>query len=81
METRHEKITLPWKNLMTLALTFAATFLGSVVGNLVVFYILGAMAKRVEKQQLEELERLQQGYLEMVDKERKRMENYARMEG
>jgi membrane protein DedA with SNARE-associated domain len=66
---------------MTLVLTFAATVLGSVVGNLVVFYILGAMAKRVEKQQLEELERLQQGYLEMVDKERKRMENYARMEG
>jgi membrane protein DedA with SNARE-associated domain len=66
---------------MTLALTFGATVLGSVVGNLVVFYILGAMAKRVEKQQLEELERLQQGYLEMVDKERKRMENYARMEG
>jgi membrane protein DedA with SNARE-associated domain len=66
---------------MTLALTFAATVLGSVVGNLVVFYILGAMAKRVEKQQREELERLQQGYLEMVDRERKRMENYARMEG
>ena len=66
---------------MTLALTFAATVLGSVVGNLVVFYILGAMAKRVEQQQREELERLQQGYLEMVDKERKRMENYARMEG
>jgi membrane protein DedA with SNARE-associated domain len=66
---------------MTLVLTFTATVLGSVVGNLVVFYILGAMAKRVEKQQMEELERLQQGYLEMVDKERKRMENYARMEG
>ena len=66
---------------MTLALTFAATVLGSVIGNLVVFYILGAMAKKVEQQQREELERLQQGYLEMVDKERKRMENYARMEG
>jgi membrane protein YqaA with SNARE-associated domain len=66
---------------MTLVLTFTATVLGSVVGNLVVFYILGAMAKRVEKQQLEELERLQQGYLEMVVKERERMENYARMEG
>jgi hypothetical protein len=66
---------------MTWASTFAATVLGSVVGNLVVFYILGAMAKRVEKQQREELERLQQGYLEMVDRERKRMENYARMEG
>jgi membrane protein DedA with SNARE-associated domain len=66
---------------MTLVLTFAATVLGSVVGNLVVFYVLGAMAKKVEQQQREELERLQQGYLEMVAKERKRMENYARMEG
>jgi hypothetical protein len=66
---------------MTLALTFAATVLGSVVGNLVVFYVLGVMAKRVEREQREELERLQQGYLEMVDKERARMEAYARMEG
>jgi hypothetical protein len=66
---------------MTFALTFAATVLGSVVGNLIVFYVLGAMAKRVERQQREELERLQQGYLEMVEKEKKRMENYARMEG
>jgi membrane protein DedA with SNARE-associated domain len=66
---------------MTLVLTFAATVLGSVVGNLVVFYILGAMAKKVEQQQREELERLQQGYLEMAERERQRLENYARMEG
>ena len=66
---------------MTLALTFAATVLGSVVGNLVVFYILGAIAKRVERKQREELERLQQGYLEMAERERQRLENYARMEG
>jgi hypothetical protein len=36
---------------MTLVLTFAATVLGSVIGNLVVFYVLGAMAKKVEQQQ------------------------------
>ena len=66
---------------MTLLFTFAATVLGSVVGNLVVFYVLGAMAKKVEQQQREELERLQQGYLEMVAKERKRMEAYAKLEG
>jgi hypothetical protein len=66
---------------MTLALTFAATVLGSLVGNLVVFYVLGAMAQRVERKQREELERLQQGYLEMVEKERARLENYARLEG
>ncbi len=66
---------------MTLALTFSATVLGSIVGNLVVFYFLGMMAKRIERQQKRELERLQKGYLEMVEKEKKRMENYARMEG
>jgi hypothetical protein len=66
---------------MTLVLTFAATVLGSVIGNLVVFYVLGAMAKKVEQQQREELERLQQGYLEMAERERQRLENYARMEG
>jgi hypothetical protein len=30
---------------------------------------------------LEELQRMQQGYLEMVEREKKRLENYARMEG
>ena len=65
---------------MTLLFTFAATVLGSVIGNLVVFYFLGMMAKRVERQQKRELERLQQGYLEMVEEEKKRMEKYARME-
>jgi hypothetical protein len=39
------------------------------------------MAKKAEKQQLEELQKLQQGYLDMVEREKKRMENYARMEG
>ena len=39
------------------------------------------MAKRQEKKQLEELQKLQQGYLDMVEREKKRMENYAKMEG
>ncbi len=46
-----------------------------------VFFVIGLMAKRQEKKQLEELQRLQQGYLEMVEKEKKRMANYAKMEG
>jgi hypothetical protein len=65
--------------------TFLAVALGSLfgsfLGNLGVFWAIGAMAKRAEKQQLEELQRLQQGYLEMVEREKKRMENYAKMEG
>lgn len=39
------------------------------------------MAKRQEKKQLEELQKLQQGYLEMVEREKKRMVEYAKMEG
>jgi hypothetical protein len=66
---------------MTVAATFAATVLGSVIGNLVVFYFLGAMAKRVERKQLAELQKLQQGYIEMVQRENARMKKYAEMEG
>jgi len=62
---------------MTFVAVLGATVLGSLIGNLAVFWFLGWMAKRVEKQQLKEL---QKGYLEMVEREKERMENYARME-
>jgi len=55
--------------------------LGSFVGNVSVFWVIGLMAKRAEKKQLEELQKLQQGYLEMAQRERTRLENYAKMEG
>jgi hypothetical protein len=45
-----------------------------------VFWVIGAMAKKAEKKQLEDLQKLQQGYLDMVEREKKRMENYAKME-
>lgn len=54
---------------------------GSFLGNVGVFWVIGLLAKRAEKKQLEELQRLQQGYLEMVERERNRLENYAKMEG
>ena len=54
---------------------------GSFLGNVSVFWVIGLMAKRNEKKQLEELQKLQQGYLEMAQRERTRMENYAKMEG
>jgi hypothetical protein len=66
-------------------MTFLAVALGSLIGsflgNVGVFWVIGAMAKKAEKQQLEELQKLQQGYLDMVEREKKRMENYAKMEG
>jgi uncharacterized protein YhhL (DUF1145 family) len=67
---------------MSLILTLtAASALGTLIGNLSLFFVIGRMAKRQEKKQLEEMQKLQQGYLDMVEREKKRMENYAKMEG
>jgi hypothetical protein len=66
---------------MTFLAVALGSLLGSFLGNVGVFWVIGAMAKRAEKQQLEELQKLQQGYLDMVEREKKRMENYAKMEG
>ena len=67
---------------MTLFLTIlGATALGTFCGNVGLFFLIGTMARRQERKQLQELQRLQQGYLDMVEREKKRMENYARMEG
>ncbi len=65
---------------MTFLAVALGSLLGSFLGNMGVFWVIGAMAKRTEKKQLEELQKLQQGYLEMVERERARIENYAKME-
>ena len=66
---------------MTFLLVAAGSFLGTLLGNLSLFYIIGIVAQRKEKKQLEELQKMQQGYLEMVQRERERLEKYAQMEG
>ena len=67
---------------MTLFFTIlGASALGTFCGNVGLFFLIGNMAKRQEKKQLEELQKMQQGYLDMVQREKTRMENYARMEG
>lgn len=67
---------------MTLFFTIlGASALGTFCGNVSLFWFIGNMAKRQEKKQLEELQKLQQGYLDMVQREKARMENYAKMEG
>jgi hypothetical protein len=65
---------------LILSLTVASA-LGTLVGNLGLFWVIGKMAQRQEKKQLEELQKLQQGYLEMVQRENARMKKYAEMEG
>ena len=66
---------------MTFLLIATGSFIGTLLGNLGLFYIIGLVAKRKEKKQLEELQKMQQGYLEMVQRERERLEKYAQMEG
>ena len=66
---------------MTFLLVAAGSFLGTLLGNLSLFYIIGIVAQRKEKKQLEELQKMQQGYLEMVQRERERLEKYAQIEG
>ena len=65
---------------MTFLAVALGSLLGSFLGNVSVFWVIGLMAQKAEKKQLEELQKLQQGYLDMVDREKKRMENYAKLE-
>jgi uncharacterized membrane-anchored protein YhcB (DUF1043 family) len=67
---------------MVLALSIGiATAVGTFLGNLGVFWMIGKMAQRQEKKQREELQRLQNEFLEMRQKETERMKRYASMEG
>jgi len=54
--------------------------LGTFLGNTAVLWLIGALAHRQQKRQEAELARLQQGYLEMAQRERERIERYAKME-
>ena len=65
---------------MTFLAIAAGAAIGSFLGNTAVFWVIGLMAQRNEKKQRAELEELQRGYLDMVQREKTRMENYAKME-
>ena len=65
---------------MTFLAVAAGAAIGSFLGNTAVFWVIGMMAERNQKKQQAELEELQKGYLDMVQREQTRMENYAKME-
>jgi len=54
---------------------------GTLLGNLTLFWVIGRIAQNQEKEKLREIQRLQQGYLEMAQRESARMKKYAEMEG
>jgi membrane protein YqaA with SNARE-associated domain len=66
---------------MTIFAVAVGSFVGTLLGNLGVFWAIGQMAQRQEKKQREELQRLQNEFLEMRQKETERMKRYASMEG
>jgi hypothetical protein len=59
----------------------AGAAIGSFLGNTAVFWVIGAMAERAQKKQRAELEAMEKSYMEVIQRERNRMENYAKMEG
>lgn len=65
---------------MTFLAIAAGAAIGSFLGNTAVFWVIGLMAERNQKKQQAELEELQKGYLDMVQREKTRMEAYAKME-
>ena len=65
---------------MTFLAVAAGAAIGSFLGNTAVFWVIGLMAERNQKKQQAELEELQKGYLDMVQREKTRMEAYAKME-
>jgi hypothetical protein len=66
---------------MTLLAIAVGSLVGTLLGNLSLFWIIGRIAQNHEREKLREVQRLQQGYLEMVQRERDRLEKYAQMEG
>jgi membrane protein YqaA with SNARE-associated domain len=66
---------------MTFLAVAAGAALGSFLGNTAVFWVIGAMAERAQKKQRAELEAMEKSYMEVIQRERNRMENYAKMEG
>ena len=66
---------------MTLLAITIGSLVGTLLGNLALFWIIGKIAQNQEKEKLREVQRLQQGYLDMVQRESARMKKYAEMEG
>ena len=65
---------------MTFLAIAAGAALGSFLGNTAVFWVIGTMAEQAQKKQRAELEAMEKSYMEVIQRERNRMEAYAKLE-
>ena len=65
---------------MTFTTIFGAALLGSFLANAAFYAIVGKLAQRAEKKRIEHFKKLEAECLEVIEKENKRMRNYAKME-
>lgn len=64
---------------LIISLTVASA-VGTLLGNITLLWLIGIMAERQQRKQQKELERMQNAFLEMRQKEAERMQRYAKME-
>ena len=65
---------------MTFLSIAGAALLGSFLANAAFYAIVGKLAQRAEKKRIEHFKKLEAECLEVIEKENKRMRNYAKME-
>ena len=65
---------------MTFITIAGSAFLGSLLANAVFYLIVGKLAQRAEKKRIEHFKKLEAECLEVIEKERNRMEAYAKLE-
>lgn len=70
---------LLWED-MSILLTLLVTAVGTFTGNLALFWLIGKQAQRVERQRLQEVERLQEAMIKAQTARYEQLKNYAIME-
>ena len=66
---------------MTFLTVLGAAALGSFLANAVFYVIVGKLAQRAERKRIDHFKKLEAECMEVIEKENKRMQNYAKMEG
>jgi glycerol uptake facilitator-like aquaporin len=66
---------------MTFIITLAAAFIGATAGQALCLWVVGGMAQRAERKKAEEIHKAMFEFNAAMEAEKRRMQNYAKMEG